>query len=346
MKLLEKLFVFIVLMFIFLVRVEALSVSKSEVTIKSGGTDSVDLFLNVTEGKEVSSVQFDLVFSTYDVPGNFKVAEGYTNSGSGISHKIVFDTPVTGSVKIGSVSLNVVESPKEQSGTIRINNAKAITTTSEEVILTNPSITVVVNKESTPTIEVPSNDELVNNTPSEVPKIEDKKEEVKKEEETKKEEKTESTTTETTDSQSEDSDKKEEDKSVVKEEKKSVLKEIQSDLVKIRLKEDVFEYTVKVKEEVEELDLKPILDDDSYSVDISSQKISELKDGKIIISITKEEEKIEYVINVKVNNGDFLSDIEIDNGEGPKYEYKGKWIGLIITFVVILLGGLIFSKKK
>lgn len=340
MKLLNKLFVFIVLMFVFLVRVEALSVSKSEVIIKSGGTDSVDLFLNVESGTEVSSVQFDLVFSTYDVPGNFKVADGYKNSGSGISHKIVFDTPVTGSVKIGSVSLNVVESPKEQSGTIRINNAKAVTSTSEEVSLTNPSITVVVNKESNTNVDVPSNDDDDENKviEEEKPKVEEIKEEDKKED------KTETVTTGVTDTKTEE--REEDNVEVKEEEKKVVLKEIQSDIVKIRLKEDVFEYTVKVKEDVEELDLKPILNDDSYSVDISSQKISELKDGKIIISITKEEEKIEYVINVKVNNGDFLSDIEIDNSEGPKYEYKGKWIGLIITFVVILLGGLIFSKKK
>ena len=334
MKLLKKLFIFIVFMFIFLVRVEALSVSKSEVIIKSGGTDSVDLFLNVAEGKEVSSVQFDLVFSTYDVPGNFKVADGYVNSGAGISHKIVFDTPVTGSVKIGSVSLSVVDAPKEQSGTIRINNAKAITTTSEEVSLTNPSVTVVVNKESDTNVDVPSNEDNVNNTPSEVPKTDDKKEEEKKEE------KVESVTTGVTDTKTEEKEEKKE------EEKKVVLKEIQSDIVKIRLKDDVYEYTVKVKEGIEELDLKPILNDDSYSIDISSQKISELEDGKIIISITKEEEKIDDVINVKVSSGSFLSDIEIDDSEGPKYEYKGKWIGFIAVFVVILLGGLIFSRKK
>lgn len=338
MKLLKKLFIFIVFMFIFLVRVEALSVSKSEVIIKSGGTDSVDLFLNVESGTEISSVQFDLVFSTYDVPGNFKVADGYVNSGAGISHKIVFDTPVTGSVKIGSVSLSVVEAPKEQSGTIRINNAKAITTTSEEVSLTNPSVTVVVNKESDTNVDVPSNEDNVNNTPSEVPKTDDKKEEDKKEE------KVESVTTDVTDTKTEE--KEEEDVEVKEEEKKVVLKEIQSDIVKIRLKDDVYEYTVKVKEGIEELDLKPILNDDSYSVDISSQKISELEDGKIIISITKEEEKIDYVINVKVSSGSFLSDIEIDDSEGPKYEYKGKWIGFIAVFVVILLGGLIFSRKK
>lgn len=334
MKLLKKLFIFIVFMFIFLVRVEALSVSKSEVIIKSGGTDSVDLFLNVESGTEISSVQFDLVFSTYDVPGNFKVADGYVNSGAGISHKIVFDTPVTGSIKIGSVSLSVVDAPKEQSGTIRINNAKAITTTSEEVSLTNPSVTVVVNKESDTNVDVPSNEDNINNTPSEVPKTDDKKEEEKKEE------KVESVTTGVTDTKTEEKEEKKE------EEKKVVLKEIQSDIVKIRLKDDVYEYTVKVKEGIEELDLKPILNDDSYSIDISSQKISELEDGKIIISITKEEEKIDYVINVKVSSGSFLSDIEIDDSEGPKYEYKGKWIGFIAVFVVILLGGLIFSRKK
>lgn len=340
MKLLKKLFIFIVFMLMFLVRVEALSVSKSEVIIKSGGTDSVDLFLNVESGTEISSVQFDLVFSTYDVPGNFKVADGYVNSGAGISHKIVFDTPVTGSIKIGSVSLSVVDAPKEQSGTIRINNAKAITTTSEEVSLTNPSVTVVVNKESDTNVDVPSNEDNVNNTPSEEPKTDDKKEEEKKEE------KVDSTTGVTDTKTEEKEEKKEEDVEVKEEEKKVVLKEIQSDIVKIRLKDDVYEYTVKVKEGIEELDLKPILNDDSYSIDISSQKISELEDGKIIISITKEEEKIDYVINVKVSSGSFLSDIEIDDSEGPKYEYKGKWIGFIAVFVVILLGGLIFSRKK
>ena len=59
----------------------------------------------------------------------------------------------------------------------------------------------------------------------------------------------------------------------VTEKKINLLDKIESDIVKIDLVEDKFEYEIKIKENIEELDLKPIVKDERYKVEISTQKI-------------------------------------------------------------------------
>lgn len=133
------------------------------------------------------------------------------------------------------------------------------------------------------------------------------------------------------------------------EKKTNLLDKIESKLVKIDLQKDVYEYTVKIKEDIKELDLKAIAKDENYKVEISSQKISELKDNKIIITVKDGDNKEEYIIkvNIEKEKEKEIKEIEIDEEEFEStYKYKGKWITLIIIMSVLLVVGLFLIKKK
>lgn len=125
----------------------------------------------------------------------------------------------------------------------------------------------------------------------------------------------------------------------------NLLKEITSKIVNIDLKDNVYTYEVNVKEDVKELDLVAVPKDEKSKVVISSQKISELKDGKIIINVTSPSNtKEEYTVKVNVLKTD---KVEIDKEEfKADSSYKGKWVVIIIVSVVALLFGLTLSKKE
>ena len=125
----------------------------------------------------------------------------------------------------------------------------------------------------------------------------------------------------------------------------NLLKEITSKIVNIDLKDNVYTYEVNVKEDVKELDLVAVPKDEKSKIVISSQKISELKDGKIIINVTSPSNtKEEYTVKVNVLKTD---KVEIDKEEfKADSSYKGKWVVIIITSVVALLFGFTLSKKE
>lgn len=125
----------------------------------------------------------------------------------------------------------------------------------------------------------------------------------------------------------------------------NLLKEITSKTVNIDLKDNVYTYEVNVKEDVKELDLVAVPKDERSKVVISSQKISELKDGKIIINVTSPSNtKEEYTVKVNVLKTD---KVEIDKEEfKADSSYKGKWVVVIIVSVVALLFGFTLSKKE
>lgn len=124
--------------------------------------------------------------------------------------------------------------------------------------------------------------------------------------------------------------------------KKEVLKSIESNIVDIKLKDDIYEYTVNVENDVQELDLKPILIDNTYKVEVSNQNLVGITNKKITITLTKNKDKKVYTINVK-------KDVVVtkdDSEEVPEFKYKGKlWIAAAI-FVVLLVCGIGLSKKK
>lgn len=125
----------------------------------------------------------------------------------------------------------------------------------------------------------------------------------------------------------------------------NLLKGITSKIVNIDLKDNVYTYEVNVKEDVKELDLVAVPKDEKSKVVISSQKISDLKDGKITINVTSPSNaKEEYIVKVNVLKTD---KVEIDKEEfKADSSYKGKWVVVIIVSVVALLFGFALSKKE
>jgi hypothetical protein len=125
----------------------------------------------------------------------------------------------------------------------------------------------------------------------------------------------------------------------------NLLKGITSKIVNIDLKDNVYTYEVNVKEDVKELDLVAVPKDEKSKVVISSQKISELKDGKITINVTSPSNtKEEYTVKVNVLK---TNKVEIDKEEfKADSSYKGKWVVVIIVSVVALLFGFTISKKE
>lgn len=291
MKKLVKIAILTVILSLFINKAYALSVSKNSLTMEKGSSDKIELYAN--SDKEITSVEFTLVFSSYDVTADFIINSGYSDSNpNGITHKINLREAKSGKILLGNISINVKSNPKGNGGTINIHSAKGYTSEGESVALNNQIINVTIGK--------------VNNT-----------EEVKKEE-TKSEEK--------------------------KEIDKNLLDKIESKIVNIELKKDVFEYAVSIDKDVKELDLKAIPKDSNTKVEISNQKIEEIKDNKIVITASNGDIKQEYIINLKEKKD---IEVTIDKSEfKEKGIYKGKWILVSIVLVIVLIIGLVMTKKK
>ena len=273
-------------------RVYALEVSKSDLTIEKGGSDTIELYAN-TES-EITSVTFTLVFSTYDIPANFSATSGATDTNpNGITHTIKFDEAKSGKVLLGTIQVSVKSNASDSVGTVNIHTASAKTTEDETVSLNARNINIKVG------------------TPQPEPKQEEPK--------------TEPTTQ-------------------PKEVDKNLLDKIESKIVKIELKKDVFDYNVNISDDVEELDLKPIAKSEDTKIEISTQKISELKDKKIVI--TAKNGDITQTYNIKVYNKQ-IEQITVDNEKFKSDKsYKGKWIIVSIVLIVALIISMLFSKNK
>lgn len=263
-------------------RVFALTVSDSNITMSPGTSKEVEL--STTTEVEVSRVEFTLVYSTYDVPANFVVNNIYTDGNpNGIKHIVNFDTPVSGTIKLGTVKINTVNSPRETTGTINIHSAKAITTTGETINLNSQNINVTIGEPK----DEPANDDY----------------------------------------------------------DKNLLKEIKSDKVRIELVKDTFDYEITIDKDLEELDLEPIAINDKYKVTTSTQKISDLEDNKITITVEDNDNHI-VTYNIKVNILKDIKNATIDkNTYKEKNTYQGKWLLAIIFFGIALFVSLIFTKK-
>lgn len=298
MKHFLKFICLIVTFFMLTTGVLALTVSENNIEIPKSDRKSIELSTNSEE--MLTSVEFTLVYTTYDIPASFIVNPNYTDSNpNGIKHKIIFSEPINGNIILGNININVVDDPKDNTGTVNIHSAIGYTESGETINLTsqNINVTVLNNRE---------------------------------------------TNTETNEIEKPKEDKHEE----TKEFDKNVLKEIKSDLVKINIQKDIFEYTITINNDIEKLDLEPIAINESYKVEISNQEIATLEDNKINITITDDKgNKIDYIIKVNILKD--ISDVEIDNTNyKEKNTYKGKWIILVIIFSTILLFGLILTRKK
>lgn len=298
MKHFLKFICLIVTFFMLTTGVLALTVSENNIEIPKSDRKSIELSTNSEE--MLTSVEFTLVYTTYDIPASFIVNPNYTDSNpNGIKHKIIFSEPINGNIILGNININVVDNPKDNTGTVNIHSAIGYTESGETINLTsqNINVTVLNNRE---------------------------------------------TNTETNEIEKPKEDEQQETKKI----DKNVLKEIKSDLVKINIQKDIFEYTITINNDIEKLDLEPVTINKSYKVEISNQEIATLEDNKINITITDDKgNKIDYIIKVNILKD--ISDVEIDDSDfKEKNTYKGKWIILVIIFSTILLFGLILTRKK
>lgn len=281
-------FIFIGLFIFFQIQsVKALTVSENDLLIATGNNKSVKLSVNTD--KSLTSVEFTMVYSTYDIPANFLVNSNYTDSyPNSVKHKVNFPEPATGNIELGTISIRVVNNPTDMKGTINIHSAKCTTTNGETINLDSQNINITIGEEQTPT---------VNDQPDNSPDT-----------------------------------------------NKNLLKEIKSNIVNISLKENVFEYKITIDKDLEELDLNPIALDDSYQIDISTQKIKELKDNQIIITV-KDNNNLESTYTIKVNTKKENKETKENNSQ-TNNSYQGKWITLIIVFIIILVLGFLSTQRK
>lgn len=146
-----KYFFMIFLLLINVDNVNALSVSKNDLTIEKGGNDTVELYAN--SEVEVSSVTFTLVYSTYDIPANFMVNPGYTDTNpNGITHNIVFGETKSGKIQLGTININVKNFPNDTAGTVSIHTATAKTPDGNTISLNNQILNIKIG---TPVKEEP-----------------------------------------------------------------------------------------------------------------------------------------------------------------------------------------------
>lgn len=272
-------------------KVDALSLSKTDITIEKGTSDTVELYANVEEN--VTSVDFTLVFSTYDVPAYFTVNPEYTDGNpNGIKHNINFDEPVTGKILLGTIRISPKSNPTVGGGTVSIHTGSAKNEVGENITLNAQNLNITIG------------------TPTEEPV--------------------------------EENNDKDNDKEPVD---TNLLDKIESKIVKINLKKDIFEYTINIESDIKELDLKPIAKDQKTQVEITTQKIEELVNNEIIITTKNGDVEQKYTIKVSKTKEEIKT--EIDNEEFKSdNSYKTKWIITIIIFGVLFIVGLGLTKKS
>jgi len=298
------------ILFLFLIailplRVKALSVSENNFEIEKGKNKTIDLYAEVDE--KITEVNFSLVYISYDVPAYFNVESGLTVSSTGVKHKIVFPEAVSGKVKLGTIKVSAINDAKVNSSTVNVYSGTAVTEDSNIVNLQSQILNINVLKDQT----IVESNNVVNDNDNRDDKInkENSENENKKVEVT------------------------------------NLLEKIESNIVNIKLKENVYEYKVNVKSDIDTLDLNPIVKSEDYSVDVTTQKISELIDNKIIITVKNGDYTEEY--KILVNKVSEQEKIEIDDEKFESdFSYKGKWIVLILGLFVVMLVGLTITKKK
>ena len=281
MKSVIKYIICLIMLVLFIDKADALSINKNSINLDAGGSDIVELYADV---ENASSVEFNLVYSTYDIKAEFIVNSSFSEeTPSGIKHVVKFKEVLNGKILLGTINIKVEKDPKDLIGNININGAKEYDSDGKSSNLKSQSVTVKVNK-----------------------KEDDKKQEVDK----------------------------------------NLLSEIQSEIVDIKLKDNIYIYDINIDDSIQELDLVPIAKDDKTEIIIDSQKISELKDNKITISAKNGEVSQNYTINVKINKK--IENIEIDKSEfKPDNSYKEIWkIVAIISGIVVFIGLIGCFKKK
>lgn len=307
--------------------VKALTVSEDTIKMDPGKEKRITIYANTESPIQV--VEFDLYFTTYDVPANFNATNGIIDTTpNGPHHKLTLSTTAEGQILLGEVVINTKTNPQVNSGTINIQNVTAITEEGETIKLNNKNIEVTIIKEE---------------------KKEETKQEETKQEETKKEPQTTTTnntnnTTNNTTNNNNNTNNNNTSSNTTKE-NYNLLKKIDSKIVKIDIQENIYEYKVVIQNDIEELDLVPIAIKENYKIEISSQIISELKDNAITIKVT-DDQKHTQEYTIKVETLKEVENVEIDKNDfKEKNNYQGTWLIIIIILSIFMFLGLFLLKK-
>ena len=276
----KKIMIFLLLVsMLFCDKALALSVNTNKLTLNKGTNDKIMLY--ASSDTAITSVEFTLVYTSYDVQASFTPNNSYTYKGVGNNtHKVTFDEAKTGKILLGYINVNVKSNPDGSYGGINAYDAKGYTVSGDIIKLNSQTIGVSIAKE-------------------EVVKIDN-----------------------------------------------NLLDRIDSDIVKIELKKDVFEYTVDVDSDVKLLDLKPIAKDSSTSITITNQSV----DKSIVITAKNGDVSQEYVIKINVIKKEPVKEENntiIDNSKfKANTSYKGKWILIFVSLLSVLSLGIYLSKKQ
>ena len=268
----KKYVIYFAFLFLFLLPkdINALSLDKNSIKITSNSSEKIQLYANSDEA--LSEVDFSLIYSSYDVVGEFEVNPLYKSMLNGVKYSIKFDSVKTGKILLGSVK--VTSNNTNTTGSIILNNAIGITNAGKEVPLNTQKIDVVVSANA----------------------------------------------------------------------KNMLLKSIDSNIVKIDLKDNVYKYDVTISTKVDALDLKPVAYDDNCKITISNQKISDISNGKIIINASLDGEEEEYIINI---NKTVEDKFEIDNEKFVSDDsYKEKWLIIMVGLFIFILVDLVIMKFR
>lgn len=126
----------------------------------------------------------------------------------------------------------------------------------------------------------------------------------------------------------------------VEEENTNLLVGIRSNIVKISLRNNVYDYSISIDNDVEKLDLEPIKKDDNTIIEMSTQVVKELKDNKITITAKNGTREETYIIAVRVRP-EIVEVVKIE-----KTNYKAKYLAFILIFGIIILACVFFMKKE
>lgn len=265
----------ILIVFLFISRVEALSLEKNEINLAKGETKSIALTENFEE--KVKKLEFNFVYYSNDITGRFQVNSSYQDKAVGVKHEITFPNGVSGEVVLGEVQVFVANESAIQKGNINISNVQATTMSGKVLNLKNESLQVTVG------------------------------------------------------------DTKEKQEAI----EGNLIEKIESSLVQIPLKENTYEYSVFVKSDIDELDLKPVAKYPGTNIDISSQKLEDAKENVITIQASIDDIKEEYQIKVKREE-----DIQINkNHYKQDNSYKKKWSIMMLFFGGVFMIGLFLLTK-
>lgn len=125
MKHFLKFICLIVTFFMLTTGVLALTVSENNIEIPKSDRKSIELSTNSEE--MLTSVEFTLIYTTYDIPASFIVNPNYTDSNpNGIKHKIIFSEPINGNIILGNININVVDEANEANEPYNINIPKQV----------------------------------------------------------------------------------------------------------------------------------------------------------------------------------------------------------------------------